>query len=70
MLSPVVHTRLLTLIREDSGRDSASRRVPGITLDLRARSLYRTRGFVECPPFGDYAPDANSIFMSLDLRGS
>ena len=33
-----------------------------------ARALYRSHGFVECPPFGDYAPDPNSVFMSLDLR--
>ena len=33
-----------------------------------ARALYRSRGFVECPPFAGYAPDPNSVFMSLDLR--
>jgi len=32
-----------------------------------ARSLYRKNGFVECPPFGDYAPDPNSVFMTLEL---
>jgi len=35
-----------------------------------ARTLYRSHGFVECPPFGDYEPDPNSVFMSLDLRNS
>ena len=35
-----------------------------------ARALYRRHGFVECPPFADYAPDVNSVFMSLDLRES
>ena len=35
-----------------------------------AHSLYRKHGFVECPPFADYNPDRNSIFMSLDLTGS
>jgi putative acetyltransferase len=34
-----------------------------------ARTLYRSHGFAECAPFGDYAPDPNSVFMSLDLRG-
>jgi putative acetyltransferase len=34
-----------------------------------ARALYRSVGFVECPPFGEYAHDPNSVFMSLDLRG-
>ena len=33
-----------------------------------ARALYRSHGFVECPPFADYALDPNSVFMSLDLR--
>ena len=33
-----------------------------------ARALYTHHGFVECPPFADYVPDRNSIFMSLDLR--
>jgi len=33
-----------------------------------ARRLYARHGFVECAPFGDYAPDPNSIFMTLDLQ--
>ena len=33
-----------------------------------ARALYRRHGFAECPPFGDYAPDPNSVFMTLELR--
>jgi putative acetyltransferase len=33
-----------------------------------ARALYKRHGFVECPPFGEYVPDPNSVFMSLDLR--
>ncbi len=32
-----------------------------------AWALYRRHGFLECPPFADYAPDPNSIFMSLEL---
>lgn len=32
-----------------------------------AVELYRSHGFVECAPFGDYKPDPSSIFMSLDL---
>ena len=35
-----------------------------------ARALYRSHGFVECPPFADYLPDPNSVFMSLDLQQS
>ncbi|HYF73142.1 MAG TPA: GNAT family N-acetyltransferase [Nocardioides sp.] len=33
-----------------------------------ARSLYARHGFVECGPFGDYAPSAYSTFMTLALR--
>lgn len=32
-----------------------------------ARTLYRARGFVECPPFGDYRPDPLSVFMTIEL---
>ena len=32
-----------------------------------AISLYHKHGFVDCPPFGDYVPDPNSVFMTLDL---
>ncbi len=32
-----------------------------------ARALYKSHGFVECPSFGDYVPDPNSVFMSLNL---
>ena len=35
-----------------------------------ARTLYRRHGFAECSSFGDYSPDPNSSFMSLDLRHS
>src|SRR5260221_14515774 len=34
---------------------------------LPAQALYRSHGFVECPPFADYAFDPNSVFLSLDL---
>jgi putative acetyltransferase len=32
-----------------------------------ARALYRRHGFVECPPFGDYRCDPNSVFMTRAL---
>jgi putative acetyltransferase len=35
-----------------------------------AREFYKRHGFSECPPFADYVPDRNSVFMSLDLRES
>lgn len=34
-----------------------------------ARELYSRHGFVECPPFGNYAADPNSVFMTLELAG-
>jgi putative acetyltransferase len=33
-----------------------------------AREFYRQHGFAECPPFGSYVPDPNSVFMTLELR--
>jgi putative acetyltransferase len=33
-----------------------------------ARALYRSHGFVECPPFDGYVLDPNSVFMTLDLQ--
>ncbi|MGE0667328.1 MAG: GNAT family N-acetyltransferase [Sphingomonadales bacterium] len=32
-----------------------------------AHALYRAHGFVDCPPFGDYRPDSNSLFFTLQL---
>ena len=32
-----------------------------------ARGLYARGGFAECPPFGSYRPDPNSVFMTLAL---
>lgn len=33
-----------------------------------ARKFYSRHGFVECPPFGSYAPDPNSVFMTLEIE--
>ena len=33
-----------------------------------ARALYGRHGFVECPPFGEYREDPNSVFMTLVLQ--
>lgn len=33
-----------------------------------ARAFYLRHGFSECPPFGDYERDPNSVFMRLDLH--
>ena len=32
-----------------------------------ARALYARFGFVSCPPFADYVPDPNSVFMTRAL---
>ena len=32
-----------------------------------ARRLYARFGFVDCGPFGEYVPDPNSVFMTLEL---
>ena len=32
-----------------------------------AHRLYRAHGFTECPPFGDYVLDPNSLFMILTV---
>lgn len=35
-----------------------------------ARAFYARHGFVRCAPFGDYAPDPNSVFMTLALNAT
>jgi putative acetyltransferase len=32
-----------------------------------ARALYYRHGFHDCAPFGDYRPDINSVFLTLEL---
>jgi len=32
-----------------------------------ARTLYESFGFSYCGPFGDYNPDPNSAFMTMEL---
>jgi putative acetyltransferase len=34
---------------------------------IPALTLYRSVGFRECGPFGDYEENGNSVFMTLDL---
>jgi putative acetyltransferase len=34
---------------------------------IPAHALYKRHGFIECPPFGDYVPDPNSVFMTMEL---
>jgi putative acetyltransferase len=55
----------------DRARDRGYRRVSLETgthqYFASARRLYARHGFVECPPFGAYAPNPNSHFMTLEL---
>jgi len=34
---------------------------------IPARTLYESFGFTYCGPFGDYRPDPNSAFMTMEL---
>lgn len=35
---------------------------------IPAREFYKRHGFAECAPFGDYFPDPNSVFMTLEIH--
>lgn len=55
--------------------DARSRNVRRISLETGsmdffrpARILYAKAGFAPCPPFGSYAEDPNSVFMTLTLQ--
>jgi len=54
--------------------DARSRGVGRVSLETGsmeffapARRLYASAGFAPCPPFGSYAEDPNSVFMTLEL---
>jgi putative acetyltransferase len=32
-----------------------------------ARAFYRAHGFSDCPPFGDYKADRNSVFLTREI---
>jgi len=55
----VAGQRGYTTIYLESGRQAAF---------APAHTLYRSAGFVDCGPFGTYAENGNSVFMSLSLR--
>ena len=57
--------------------DARARKVERISLETGsmaffapARAFYRKHGFVECAPFGRYAEDPNSTFMTQSLSGN
>ena len=49
------------------GVDSLSLETGSQAMFEPARRLYARAGFVECPPFGDYVLDPNSVFMTRTL---
>jgi putative acetyltransferase len=62
--------RLLAVV-EDAARTAG---LPVLRLETgtrqpEAQQLYRSSGFHDIPPFGDYAADPYSIFMEKPLRG-
>ena len=64
--------RKLLLFMLDDARDRGVQRVSLETGSMEffapARALYAKAGFVVCRPFGSYADDPHSTFMTLDLR--
>lgn len=60
-------THLITIARA-GGMTRLSLETGSWPFFLPARALYARHGFVDCEPFGDYVPDPNSVFMTLDLR--
>lgn len=62
--------RHIIAIARESGMSRLSLETGSWEYFRPGQALYRSRGFVECPPFADYVPDPNSVFMSLDLKES
>ncbi|SHG23190.1 GNAT family N-acetyltransferase [Streptoalloteichus hindustanus] len=65
-----VAAHMLTFLIDESrrrGYRSVSLETGSQDFFAPARRLYSRYGFVTCPPFADYTPDPNSVFMTLDL---
>jgi len=59
--------RILSLILEHAraaGLQRLSLETGSLDASAPARRLYERAGFSDCPPFGDYAPDPMSVFMT------
>ena len=56
---------------EQAARDSklSYLRLETGTLQVEALGLYRSEGYREIPPFGDYRPDPLSVFMEKRIDG-
>lgn len=65
-----VASRLLTHLLDDArsrGVERVSLETGSMEFFAPARAFYARAGFVPCGPFGDYAEDPLSTFMTLDL---
>ncbi|WP_323768286.1 GNAT family N-acetyltransferase [Marinovum sp.] len=65
----VARALLAAIVAEARGRGMTALWLEtGVHPDFSAaRSLYAAHGFHDCPPFGSYALDPHSTFMTLDL---
>ncbi|WP_229855935.1 GNAT family N-acetyltransferase [Nocardioides flavus (ex Wang et al. 2016)] len=66
-----VATRMLDHVLADArsrGVERVSLETGSMAFFEPARRFYARAGFVVCPPFGAYADDPLSTFMTLDLR--
>lgn len=65
-----VASALLTYVLDEarnSGHQRVSLETGSMVFFHAAHALYRRHGFLDCEPFGDYRPDANSLFMTRAL---
>ena len=61
-----VLTHIIAVARE-RGYRRLSLETGSIEAFVPAQRLYESFGFRRCEPFGDYRPDPNSVFMTLEL---
>ena len=59
-------THIITVARE-RGYRRLSLETGSMEAFVPAQRLYESFGFRYCEPFGDYRPDPNSVFMTLEL---
>jgi putative acetyltransferase len=62
--------RHIVEVARSRGMTRLSLETGSATYFAQARALYHNQGFVECPPFGEYVEDPNSVFMTLALEHS
>jgi putative acetyltransferase len=62
--------RLLEFVLDDArarGVTRISLETGSMEFFAAARALYASTGFAQCPPFGAYVEDPNSVFMTREL---